>query len=68
MAAKERKKTQQPAKTERPQWRRDVTGHENDGGRRGTARGSFWGRTSWIMHKKYGKIDQIVKLIYFSAG
>ena len=42
---------------------------ENDGGRRESAIRSLWGQSSWAGGGNLGKIDQIIKgLYYFSAN
>ncbi len=40
---------------------------KNDGGCRGNAIKSFWGKSSWAGGGKLGKIHQFIKLFYFSS-
>jgi hypothetical protein len=42
-------------------------GRENDGGRRGSTIGEFWGQSSCAGGGNLGEIHQFIKLYYFSA-
>jgi hypothetical protein len=43
-------------------------GREHDGGRRRSEIRSFRGQSSWAGGGNFGKIDQCIKLYYFSAN
>jgi hypothetical protein len=43
-------------------------GREHNGGRRGSEIRSFRGQSSWVWGENIGKIDQYIKLYYFSAN